>query len=106
MSAESTYSCSKCGYEWDTDDYAGCPKCKRHTNKMNKIAEQVTDAYIRLYDNRANRDVLVSMFDTAITEATTPLHAEITTLKNALNNVFDAEEKHAERAIEPPNGKS
>jgi hypothetical protein len=68
---------------------------------MNEIAEQITDDYIRLYDNRANRDVLVSMFDTAITEATTPLHAEITTLKNALNNVFDAEEKHAERAIEP-----
>jgi hypothetical protein len=69
---------------------------------MNKIAEQCTDAYIRLYDNRANRDVLVSMFDTAITEATTPLQAEITTLKNALNNVFDAEEKHAERAIQWP----
>lgn len=39
MSAESDYFCDVCGYEWETSDYSGCPKCNPPATLISKETE-------------------------------------------------------------------
>ena len=62
---------------------------------MNTPTENITKKYaadyIRLYDGKANGQVLIEMFDKAILEATAVQLVEIEVLKKTLNGVFDSE---------------